>query len=184
VTVSQTLSIQTSPPSTAPVTSGANQQYTAVVVDQFGSMITPATPIVWSTTGDSNSILQNGNFIAGTTAGTFSVTASYGSVTGSNSVTVNTASSAASAIPVLVSVVTNADHSVTLTWSDPATNVFGFVISMLAAGSTTPKQMSMAAGATSVTLAPLTAGTIYTFKVRALNSTGPTGWSNSIAVTA
>ncbi|MEO9801743.1 MAG: glycosyl hydrolase [Reichenbachiella sp.] len=87
-------SVNLSPPN-ATISEGSTQQFTAAGFDQFGNPFT-INP-TWSTTG--GSVDSNGLF-TGSTAGSFTVSASDGSVSGTASITVN-----AVAVPVLTSII-------------------------------------------------------------------------------
>ena len=103
-TVSQTVTSIAVSPASATVTFGGTQQFTASATDQFGASMTPA--FTWSVSGG-GTIDASGLFSAGSTAGTFTVTAASGGVPGTASVTVAnsapTVASPASASPNPVS---------------------------------------------------------------------------------
>ena len=63
---------------------GEGRTFSASGLDQYGAAI--ATSVTWTATG--GTIDQVGNYIAGTTPGSFSVTATDGSVSGNASVTI------------------------------------------------------------------------------------------------
>lgn len=73
-------------PATATLTAGTTQQYTASGLDQYGSAFTISP--TWNISGTGNSISTSG-LLTASTAGTFSVTATQGSVSGTASVTIN-----------------------------------------------------------------------------------------------
>jgi beta-glucanase (GH16 family) len=73
-------------PGTASIQTGATQQFTAQGKDQFGNNF--ASAFTWSASG--GTITSGGLFTAGNSAGTFTVSAKSGSVTGNASVTVTT----------------------------------------------------------------------------------------------
>jgi hypothetical protein len=79
-------SIVVSPSSTI-VSSGATQQFIAVARDQNGNALATQPSMTWSVSGG-GSISGSGVFTAGTTAGTFTITAASGSVSGSASATI------------------------------------------------------------------------------------------------
>jgi hypothetical protein len=74
-------------PTNASVQTGATQQFTATAKDQFGQPMSPQPSFSWSVTGGST-ISSSGLLTAGTTTGTFTVTAGSGGLTGTASLTV------------------------------------------------------------------------------------------------
>jgi len=84
--VNQQLGSITVSPGTARLTTGGRQQFLASAKDQFGSTMTTQPAIAWSATG--GTIDNIGQYTAGTTPGTFTVTASSGGKAGTSSVTV------------------------------------------------------------------------------------------------
>jgi aryl-phospho-beta-D-glucosidase BglC (GH1 family) len=86
VNVVQMLSSIVVTPSTASVTTGATQAFTAVADDQFGSPMTTQPTFTWS--ASSGSISSGGLFTAPATAGSATVSATSGTVHGSAAVTV------------------------------------------------------------------------------------------------
>jgi hypothetical protein len=87
VTVGQTIATIVISPQSASVNGSATQQFTAVARDQFVIDLNPQPAFAWSTSGG-GTIDENGLFSAGTTEGTFTVTASSGGVNASASITV------------------------------------------------------------------------------------------------
>jgi hypothetical protein len=73
-------------PSSASVTTGGTQPFTATGLDQFGQPMNPQPTFTWSVSGG-GTISATGVFTAGA-VGSFTVTATSGSVTGTASVTV------------------------------------------------------------------------------------------------
>jgi hypothetical protein len=87
VVVNQTLTSLAVTPATGPsLGEGATQQFTAAALDQFANAMNSAAN--WSTTG-ANTISNSGLFTAGNTAGTYTVTAASGAVSGSATIIVN-----------------------------------------------------------------------------------------------
>ncbi len=93
VTVNSTFtSLVVSPPATT-VAAGSSRQFTAAAYDQFGTTLTTPSTISWKASGG-GTITSAGLFTAGTAAGgPFTITASYGTVTGTASVSVTSTSS-------------------------------------------------------------------------------------------
>lgn len=74
-------------PATASIGAGATQQFTAQGKDQFGNNY--ATTVTWTAGG--GTISGSGLYTAGTSAGTFPVTAKSGTITGNATITVTSA---------------------------------------------------------------------------------------------
>lgn len=89
VTVSQTASGITISPASMTLDTSAKQQFSAAVLDQFANAI-PSMPVAWSVSGN-GTINTAGLFTAGTAAAAATVSASSGTITGTASVTVQTA---------------------------------------------------------------------------------------------
>ena len=88
VTVNPTLTSISVAPSSATVSTGATQPFTATAADQFSAALAPQPSFTW-TVSAGGTITTAGLFMAGTTAGgPFTVTASSGGITGTASVTV------------------------------------------------------------------------------------------------
>ena len=68
------------------VVAGATQQFAAAALDQFGQLMASQPKLTWSTTG--GKITASGLFTAPGSAGTYTVNAKSGSVTGKATVTV------------------------------------------------------------------------------------------------
>lgn len=74
-------------PATAPVSQGATRSFAALTRDQFGAAMTTQPTMNWSVSGG-GTISAAGVFTAGTTAGTWTVTATGGGLSGTATVTV------------------------------------------------------------------------------------------------
>jgi carbonic anhydrase/acetyltransferase-like protein (isoleucine patch superfamily) len=80
ITVNQTpTNVSVTPPMGTTLASGATKQFSATVTDQFGATITSPT-LNWSSPG--GSVSGSGLFTAGSSGGTFNVTATSGSASG------------------------------------------------------------------------------------------------------
>jgi hypothetical protein len=86
VTVNQTFTAVSVTPGNGAVAGGGMQTFTPASTDQFGNAMTSPT-ITWSVTGG-GSINSSGVFTANQTGGTYSVTATNGSIHGSTNITV------------------------------------------------------------------------------------------------
>jgi hypothetical protein len=92
LTVAQTATSIAVSPSSATLAENATQQYSATVYDQFGNALTTQPTITWSLgSGAAGTISSSGLYTASATAGTDTVVATVGSVTGSASVTTDPA---------------------------------------------------------------------------------------------
>jgi uncharacterized repeat protein (TIGR02543 family) len=92
VTVNQTLTSIVVSPASASVNTSGTQQFTATTRDQFATGLTTQPTFTWTVSGG-GTVSSTGLFTAGTTAGgPYTVTAQTGSVSGTASVTVTTAS--------------------------------------------------------------------------------------------
>ena len=74
-------------PANVSVQTGSAQQFTAAAKDSFGNALNPQPAITWATNGG-GTIGSNGLFSATTAGGSFAVTATSGTVSGTASVTV------------------------------------------------------------------------------------------------
>jgi hypothetical protein len=81
-------SIVVSPSSSPSVRMGGMQQFTATAQDQFNLPLDTQPGFTWSVDGAANAIDTTGLFTAGTSAGTFTVTATSGTVNGTAPVVV------------------------------------------------------------------------------------------------
>lgn len=86
VTVLQTGSSIVLSPTSATLSKGETQAFSAEAFDQFGATMTPQPAVTWST--DGGSVDGNGLFTAGAMTGNFSVTASAGALAESADVTI------------------------------------------------------------------------------------------------
>jgi aryl-phospho-beta-D-glucosidase BglC (GH1 family) len=87
VTVDQTLSSVVVSPSSASVTEGATQQFTAQADDQFGHALASQPSFTWTASGD-GSINNTGLFTAANAPGSATIQAATGTFSGTASVTV------------------------------------------------------------------------------------------------
>ncbi|WP_151771514.1 glycosyl hydrolase family 8 [Streptomyces abyssomicinicus] len=78
----------------------------------------------------------------------------------------------------------NGAGKITLTWSDNSTNETGFRVERRTGGGSWAALASPAANATTHTDSGLTAGTAYTYRVRATNAAGDSAWSGEATATA
>jgi hypothetical protein len=89
VMVNQTASGVTISPASVTLDTAASQQFSATVIDQFAHTIS-SMPLIWSVSGN-GTVSSGGLFTAGKTAGTATISASSGSISGTAMVTVQTA---------------------------------------------------------------------------------------------
>ena len=69
-------------PDTLAVPVGASQQFTAKGFDQYNSQVPLTDTVFWSVSGANNTISSTGLMTAGSTPGTYTITASAGGITG------------------------------------------------------------------------------------------------------
>jgi hypothetical protein len=124
-------------PSTATVAPGAQQQFAATATDQFGNAISSPT-FNWQINGTGNSIDTTGLAMLGSTAGTYTVTATLGSASNIASVTV--------AVAPIVSAFQVNDGSVQRSMVDSLTVTFNEPVT-LSAGAITLNLLSQTGGA-------------------------------------
>jgi polygalacturonase len=86
VTVNQTLTTVSVSPSSPSVPAGSTEQFSATAYDQFGNPIS-GQMFNWAVTGSGNSIDNTGLVTLGDAFGTFTVTATDGSVQGTTNIT-------------------------------------------------------------------------------------------------
>ncbi len=89
----------------------------------------------------------------------------------------------APAAPSALTATANSTTQVTVKWTDNSINETGFYIERSTAGGAFTQIASVAAGATSYINTGLTAGTAYSYRVRAYNSAGASAYSNSASAT-
>jgi polygalacturonase len=93
VTVNQTLTTIAVTPTSASISANTTQQFSASGKDQFGSTLTTQPTFTWTlASGSVGSISSSGLYSAGSAAGTATVQATSGGVTGTAAVTVTAAS--------------------------------------------------------------------------------------------
>jgi hypothetical protein len=85
----QTLSSIALSPASIAVNGNATQQFSAIAKDQYGNAIYPQPAFAWSVGAGGGSINSTGLYTAANSAGTFTITALSGSISGTASVTVN-----------------------------------------------------------------------------------------------
>ena len=92
----------------------------------------------------------------------------------------------APAAPTGLSVVSSSTSSISLVWTDNATNETGYTLQRCqAAGCTTFATVAtLGAGATSYVDTGLAAGTTYSYRLAAFNASGPSAWTQTTASTA
>ena len=182
VTVNQTLTSISLTPSPAPVYIGTTQLFSAVAKDQFNLPLSTQPTFSWSVvSGGVGSIDQTGLYTAGSVAGTATVHAVSGSITGSSLVTVTAAPDfSLAASPATLSIA----QSSSVTNAISLTNLNGF------SGSVTLSQPSGLPSGVTANLAPTaisgTATSTLTLTASSTAATGPatltiTGVSGSLS---
>jgi hypothetical protein len=75
-------------PDTVTVPVGASQQFSAKGFDQYNTQVPLTDTIFWSVTGSNNTMSANGLMTAGNTPGTYTITATSGTISGTLPITV------------------------------------------------------------------------------------------------
>jgi hypothetical protein len=84
--------------------------------------------------------------------------------------------------PSLLTTLANSTSQITLNWTDNSTNETGFNIEQMN-GATWTVLATVPAGSTSYVSTGLASNTAYTYRVNALNSAGPSGYTNTSTAT-
>ena len=172
-----TLAAITVTPNPASVIVGGTQQFAAAGQDAYGAPVTFTSPPTWSVSGG-GSITSAGVFTAGTVAGSYTVTASSGGVTGTATVTVTPGALATITVtPNPASVAARATQKFTATGRDANGNVVAFTVtwSVVNGGGTINSTGTFTAG---------TAAGTFANTVRATNSTATIFGYATVNVTA
>jgi len=124
---------------------------------------------------------------SGLSAGTYSYRVCAFNAAGnsgySNEVTVTVGAVVAPAAPSGLAGQSFKGNTVILTWVDNANNEQGFKIERKTGAGTFAEIVQVSADATSYNDSPVTAGTTYSYRVRAFNAAGNSAYSNEISVT-
>lgn len=96
VVVNQTLTSIVVTPATASVAAGTARQFTATADDQFGNALAAQPALAWSVSPGGGTVGSSGLYTAPSSAGTATVKAASGSVSGTSSVTITRPSSGGS----------------------------------------------------------------------------------------
>ena len=158
VTVVQTPTAVVVSPANPILAAGGLQQFSAVVLDQFGNAIANPT-ITWSANGQGASFSSqtNGLYTASTTPGTYNVTAASSNVNGSTAVTV---------VNVPASALPNPVTGTTTTLSAAASGAsYAWTVTGLPANATTPTFSVNNGAAAQSTVATFYQAGDYTFRV-------------------
>ncbi|HUB26492.1 MAG TPA: hypothetical protein VL992_13780 [Tepidisphaeraceae bacterium] len=179
VTVSQTLKSIVVAPGYPTINEDTPQQFTALGFDQFGNP--DSLSASWSTTGGSISAV--GLLTSPSTGGGVTVTATSGAVSGSTTITVDSApaviASAASASPMIVTGTTT--NLSALAAGDTGNFVYTWSVASQPSGAATPTLSVNGTNAAQNTTATFTSAGDYTFLVTVSNS-GVTVGTSSVTV--
>jgi hypothetical protein len=176
VTVQATATSVVVSPGTVTLNTGATQQFTATVRDQFATAISGAS-VTWSAT--SGSVSSSGLYTAPGSGGSATVTATSGSLSGSASVTI-TAPSAPAAPSGLVATAGNAQ--IVLSWN-PSSGATSYVIRRSTTSGGPYTTVASGLTATTYTDAGLANGTTYYYVVAATNAAGTSPNSSQASAT-
>jgi fibronectin type 3 domain-containing protein len=167
VTVQQTPTALTVTPASGTVQVGGTQQFAASVTDQFSAAI--ASPVVtWSVPAAAGTLSTGGLFTAGTTPGTYTVTATDGSATKTASVIVLPAVSGLSLSPASVAGGTSSTGTVTLSGPAP-TGGFAVTLTSNNAVAPVPTSVTVPAGSTLATF-PVTTTSVSTATIATISA--------------
>ncbi len=174
------------------LSTGGTTTITVTVKDAFGNVVTTATPSSIALATDLGSIgtvsCTNGvctaTFTAPGSNGTANISAKIGGTSIQNSPVAVTIANVAGA-PTGLAATSNQSAQVPLTWTAPASNggsaITNYLLEYSANGGTSWSTFAHTAStATSITVTGLTNGTLYTFRVSAINGVG-TGTASATA---
>jgi hypothetical protein len=182
LTVSQTLTSVAVTPSSASLTDGTSQQFSATAKDQFGTALVTQPTFTWTLgSGSAGTLSTTGLYTAPSSgSGSATVQASTGGVTGTASVTYGSVPAAPSNL-VATSVTSS---KVTLSWTDNSSNETGFVVQRSSNGGKTWTTLTTtAANVTSYSDTTVGKRKTYEYRVYATNSYGNSAYSNTVTVT-
>lgn len=164
-------------PASATLNTGNTQQFTAIAKDQNGNALSPQPTIAWTYTGI-GTITTAGFYSAGTIAGTATVTAKSGNVSGNAAVTVNLLQTGASgsydvvASPVNVDAVESASGTVTAATVIGVSSVNSFTGNVQLAFSGLPSGVSAVLSSPTVSLASGIASSNLAFTIASTTRPG------------
>jgi uncharacterized lipoprotein NlpE involved in copper resistance len=185
ITVDPTLTSITLSPTSANLNENGTQQFTATALDQFGNALATQPTFTWSNTG-AGSVNSTGLYTAPAAAGSATVTATSGSVSGNASVAVTnaapTVATPASASPTTVTGTTTnlsvlgaddgGESNLTYTWA----------ATTYPSGATPPTYSANGTNAAKNTTATFSAAGAYTF-VATITDSGGRGITSTVNVT-
>jgi hypothetical protein len=179
VTVNQTLTSISLSPATATVTTGTTKQFTATAKDQFGAALASQPALAWSLVSGGGSINQSGLYTAPGTAGSATIQAVSGGVSGTASVTIVAPTPPTAPSNLAASVVSATQ--INLTWRDNSSDETGFLIERSLDGKTWTQIGSVSANVKSYSATGLSAVTTYYFRVRAYKGSLYSAYSNVVS---
>lgn len=175
VSVNQTLTSLLVSPAATTINTGTTKQFTATAKDQFSATMSSQPACTWSVASGPGSISTTGLFTAPTTAGTSTIKATAGTVSGSATVTIVIPIPAA---PSQLSLTVVSKSQINLTWLDNSTNESGFLIERSLDGINFTQVAMVAPNTKTWSATGLLANTRYYFRIRAWNSGGNSAYSN------
>jgi hypothetical protein len=176
VTVNQTLTGITVTPNSAAVGNGANQQFSASAVDQFGKAMTSQPAFAWSLASGIGIVNSTGMFTAPVSGtGSASVQASAGGMNGVATVTVGSVP----AVPTNLSATAISNRQVNLTWQNYSSNATSVIIQRSTNGSSWSQLATVTGTATAYSDSTVSKHKTYYYRVCASNTMGNSGYSNT-----
>lgn len=169
VVVNQTVATIGITPGPASVALGSNRQFFATAYDQFSdTFLTPPT-FTWNLAAGSGTIDTTGTYTPPATAGSATVRASVGAISGTAIVTI---SGTATATPTNLTATPIAISQINLAWTDVASGEDGYIIEISQDGTLFSQFDWAGPNATTFNVTGLNPGTTYYFRVRSYNASG------------
>jgi hypothetical protein len=157
-------------PSSVSITSGTSQQFTATVKDQFGNALSTQPTFTWSVTSI-GSVSSTGLYAAPTSAGTATVKAVSGALSGTATVTVLPAT------PTSVTASAVTSREVNITWQESTTGITGFNIERSTNGTNWTTLTTVGATVRSYLDRSVSRNRTYFYSVQATSPVGNSAWS-------
>ncbi len=186
LTVSPTLTSLALSPSSVTLNGGATQQFSATAKDQFGAVLASQPSVTWSIASGTGTIDAAGLYIAGNSAGSATVQATFGAITGTASVTINNpAPTVATAAASSANPVTGTTTSLSVLGADDrgeSTLTYSWSTTTKPSGATNPTFSASGTNAAKSVIATFSQAGSYTFAVTITDLGGATTTS-SVSVT-
>ena len=180
VIVAPTLTAVSVVPTTAAIGTDSDQQFVASGLDQFGAPLATQPTFAWNVQSGGGAIDANGNFTPPASAGSATVRATAGTVSGTAVVAFSGATLAA---PTNVTATAVSAGQINLTWADTVSGEAGFVVEISTNGVAFTPLATTRANAAGHNVTGLKANTAYAFRVRTLSANGTGVPSNPASAT-